>query len=138
MTKSQKLALERSEKTQAINALLAKESLTDDERGELDSLSKRAQEIEPEYRAAVVAEDGELAETRAAAGDGLDKEARERIELRSKASLGTFFRAALTGKTVTGAEAELQAAAAVDGIPIEMWELKHPLIFSQDGEHSLV
>ena len=70
----------------------------------------------------MVAEDGELAETRAAAGDGLDKEARERIELRSKASLGTFFRAALTGKTVTGAEAELQAAAAVDGIPIEMWE----------------
>ena len=48
---------------------------------------------------------------------------RERIELRGKANLGVYLKAGLTGKVVTGAEAELQAAAGVDGISLELWDV---------------
>ena len=137
MTKSQKLQLEQSTKRQAINALLGKDELTGEERSELESLTGRMQNIEVEYRAAVVAESDDLETRRADAGAG-DAEQRERIELRSKARLGTFIRAALTGKMVNGAEAELQAAAAVDGIPIELWDVPRPEQRNGGAEHRAV
>ena len=52
-----------------------------------------------------------------------DAEMRERLELRSKASLTGFLRAAIAGRRADGAEAELQAAAGIgDGIPLELWD----------------
>ena len=47
---------------------------------------------------------------------------RERIELRSRASLTNFLLAAARGRLVFGAEAGLQAAAGVQGIPLELWD----------------
>ena len=71
---------------------------------------------------AVDDEDAEAKRKGAAAADGLDPETRARLELRGKASLGSFLVAALRGRAVTGAEAELQQAAGVDGIPLELWD----------------
>ena len=120
MTKSQKLQIEQSEKRQKINELLALDELTDEQRGELETLTKRMQHIEVEYRAAIVAE-GE-AEQRARADAPVDAELRERLELRSRARLSNYLLAAARGQLVGGAEAELSAAAGVQGIPLELWE----------------
>ena len=118
MTPAQRLQLEQSEKRQRINELLAQDELTDEQRAELDTLTKRMQALEVELRAAIVAEPEP--ETRDAPADA---EQRERIELRSKASLTAYLRAALSGKQVSGAEAELAQAAGVNGIPIELWDV---------------
>ena len=66
MTARQRLQLEQSEKRQKINELLAvkPEELTEEQRADMDTLTKRMQQIEPELRAAIVAEGEE--ETRAA------------------------------------------------------------------------
>ena len=125
MTKSQKLQVEQSTKRQAINTLLGKDELTGEERSELESLTGRMQQIEVEYRAAVVAEDADLDARRAEAGDG-DAETRERVELRSKARLTEFLLARAQGRMVSGAEHELCAAAGVSGIPLELWDTPQP------------
>ncbi len=125
MTKSQKLQLEQSTKRQAINALLGKDELTGEERSELESLTGRMQQIEVEYRAAVVAEDADLDARRAEAGEG-DAETRERVELRGKARLTEFLLCRAQGRLPSGAEAELQAAAGVNGIPLELWDAPQP------------
>ena len=125
MLKSQSLLLEQSTKHQRARELLGKDEMSADERVELDTITKRAQEIEVEYRAALITEDADLEQRKGESGD-VDAEQRERVELRSKASLGTFMKAALTGRVVSGAEAELQAAAGVDGIPMELWDVPRP------------
>ena len=125
MLKSQSLQLEQSTKRQKINDLLGKDSLTDDERGALDTLTGRMQQIEVEYRAAVVAEDADLDARRAEAGEG-DAETRERVALRGKARLTEFLLCRAQGRLPSGAEAELQAAAGVNGIPLELWDVPQP------------
>ena len=111
MTKRQKIELEQSEKREAVNELLGKDSLTDEERAKLTEHTKRLQELEGELRAAIVAEP-DAEETRA---ETLDAEQRERIELRSRASLGSYLLAAAQNRMVAGAEHELAAAAGVNG-----------------------
>ena len=118
MTTKNKLLLEQSEIRQRLNALLGKETLDDGERTELETKTGRAQEVEVELRAAIIAEP-DATETRETA---LDTETRERLELRGKARLGRYVEAAMRGRTVDGAESELMAAAGVDGIPLELWE----------------
>ena len=44
------------------------------------------------------------------------------MELRGRASVGRYLSAALRGRAPDGAEAELAAAAGVDGIPMELWQ----------------
>ena len=129
MTKSQRLQVEQSEKRQKINALLGKDELSAEERAELEALTARMQQIEPELRAALVAEGAELDEQRAreearGADNGMSAEQRERLELRGRVSVGAYLAAALKGRAVTGAEAELQQAAAVDGIPLEAFDTR--------------
>ena len=99
------------------------ESLNDEQRSELDGIEQGTPDLERQIRAATVAlEDKEKeAETRAA--DEPDAEQRERIELRSRASLTAYIRAALSGGQVDGAEAELRAAAGVSQIPLELWDV---------------
>ena len=135
MLKSASLLLEQSEKRERINALLGKETMTDDERGELGTLTKRAQEIEPEYRAALVIEAADLETRRTDAGAG-DAETRERVELRGRASLTNYLIAAAQGRMVSGPEHELSAAAGVQGIPIELWDVPGPE--RRDAEHRAV
>ena len=52
---------------------------------------------------------------------------RERLELRGRAQLTGYLKAALGGRRVDGAEKELQEAAGIgDGIPLELWDVAQP------------
>ena len=82
---------------------------------------------ETRLRAAMIAEEAEERETAAEHGEDADAEMRERIELRGKASVGRFLAAAMKGRAVQGAEAELMDAAGIeDGIPVELWDVGQP------------
>ena len=130
MTARQRLQIEQSEKRQKINDLLAIDSaeLSDEQRGELDTLTKRMQTLEVELRAAIVAE-GE--EERRAAGqfrDGQDGESAEVRGLLSRVTLHDYLNPAIAGNGLTGAAAELNAALKVElagksGGPAIPWAL---------------
>ena len=96
MTNRQRLELEQSEKRQKINEFLGKETLTDKERTELDVLTKRMQTLEPELRAAIIAEPEKPAT------DPQFTELANRVEFRN------FLHEAATGICVSGAEKELR------------------------------
>ena len=123
MRKSQKLTLEASTLRQVINTFNAVEKPTDEQRTEVQATMKRADELETELRAAIVVEAAEDAEIEVRHASADSPENRERIELRSKASLGRYLTGA--GKVLTGAEAELsEAAGLAEGqIPLELWDI---------------
>ena len=120
MTKRQKLALEQSEKRQKINELLGLDELTDEQRGELDTLTKRMQHIEVEMRAAIVAEGDE--EQRMATEFGDEPEGRELRALIAGASAGAIFSATLEHRSTDGRTAELQKhfGLAPNQVPLAM------------------
>ena len=88
--------------------------------------NKGTADLERQIRAATVAVEDEDATAKAkgeatpAAGD---PEMRERLELRSRASVGRYITAALRGRAPDGAERELGEAAGLDPgqIPFELW-----------------
>ena len=126
MTPAQKrlreLTEKRSKDRQRMAELSLLPELSDEHREELDKIEKSTPDTERQIRAATTAvEDEEAKQTRQTA-DHPDAEMRERIELRSKASLTAYLQAALAGRQVNGAEAELQQAAGVNGIPLELWD----------------
>ena len=129
MTESQKIELRRSKVRERLGEIqkLSGDAYTDEVKAEERALQDEYTGLEQRHRTAIIAEDKDLEQRRSEAGD-VDAEQRERIELRSKARLGTFIKAALTSKIVNGAEAELQAAAGVgvDGIPMELWDVPKP------------
>ena len=102
------------------------DELKDDQRDELDTIERATPDLERQIRAAVISLEDEETEQRAAANDNPDTEQRERIELRSKASIATYLRCALSGQQVAGAEAELRSVAGVNGIPLELWDVPQP------------
>ena len=118
-SKAIELIAESSKLTQRINELRSAEERSAEETSELDKNTSRWNEAQVELRAAVAMEN-EKAETHQ--HEGGDAEHRERVELRSKAKLGNYLVSALRGRALTGAEAELAAAARVDGIPLELWD----------------
>ncbi len=121
MTNAQKIRLQLSKVRQRLNEIsgLEGDDFTAEIRSEAESLQTEYGDLETRHQAAIVAE-GE-SETREVA---VDAEQRERIELRSKASLGRYLAAALRGRLVSGAEEELQRAAGIgDGIPLELWDV---------------
>ena len=111
MTKRQKLELEQSEKRQRLNELLAIDELSDEQRGELDTLTKRMQAVEVELRAAIVAEP----EPAPQQGDTL-------TALEARCNVGRYFEAVVNHRAVDGAEAELQQHHRLESnqIPLEM------------------
>ena len=122
MTTSQKIRVRLSEVRERLNAIAALEgeAFTDEVRSEAEALHTEYADLEIRHRAAILAEPEP--EEREAAPDA---EMRERVELRSRASLGTYLAAALSGRVVSdGAEAELAKAAGVgEGkIPLELWD----------------
>ena len=126
LTNSQRLSVRLSEIRQRLNEVagLEGDAFTDEIRQESDKLQKEFQDKETQYRAAIVAEGD--AEKRALATEP-DAERRERLELRGKASLTGYLRAAMAGRRVDGAERELQQAAKIgDGIPLELWDTSKP------------
>ena len=121
MTNSQRLAVRLSEIRQRLNEIagLEGDAFTDEIRQESDRLQTEFRDKETQYRSALIAEgDAE----RRALENAPDAEMRERLELRGRASLGRYLAAALAGRRVDGAEAELAEAAGVDGIPLELWD----------------
>ena len=122
MKASQKIALEMSTTREALNALLAVEELSDEQRAELGTLTTRMQHLEIEARAAIVAED-EITVTRS---DVVDGEARELRSLIDRASVGMIFEAALEHRATDGAESELQShyRVAANAIPLAMLETR--------------
>ena len=130
MTPAQKRLRElidrRSKERGRMSELSLVEEMTDEQRSEFDAMERGTGDLERLIRAATVAKDEEEAEAETRAADTPDAERRERIELRSKASLTAFLRAALEGRQVDGAEAELRSAAGVSGIPIELWDTPPP------------
>ena len=120
MTATQKIQLAMSESRSQLNALLdvAIEERTDPQKAEVVSLSEHLQNLEPELRSAILAEP-EQPETL----DTEKPEARERRELRGKATLAGFVAAVLEDRRIDGAELECSQAFGCSGrVPLEMFE----------------
>ena len=120
LTNSQRLSVRLSEIRQALNSLAGLETLTDEQRQESDKLQKEFQDKETQYRGAVIAESD--AERRALATEP-DAEHRERVKLRSEAKLTNYLLSAMRGGKLEGPELELQAAAKVNQIPVELFDV---------------
>ena len=112
MTPRQKIQLEQSEKRQKINELLALDELSDEQRAELDTLTKRMQQIEVEMRAAIVAEGEGEARMRGEFDNG-DGEAGERGRLMRETTISDYLNPAAAGGALQGRAAELNAALEV-------------------------
>ena len=122
MKASQKIALEMSTTREALNALLAMDELTEEQRAGIATHSTRMQQLEVEARGAIMAED-EITVTRSDVADG---EARELRSLIDRASVGMIFEAALEHRATDGAESELQShyRVAANAIPLAMLETR--------------
>ena len=122
MKVSQKIALEMSEKREKLNALLAVDEMSEEQRTEMGTHSTRMQQLEVEARAAILAED-EITITRTDVVDGEDRELRSLI---GRANVGNIFDAALEHRSTDGPEAELQAhfKLAANSIPLAMLETR--------------
>ena len=120
MTKKAQLAIELSTKRQRVNELLGLDDgeLTTEQRSEMDGLTVRLQEIEPELRAAIVAE--ETAQT-VSTGEGT-AESRELRAMVDRASVGAIFAAVVEHRATEGPEAELQKHLGLSGnqVPLGM------------------
>ncbi len=114
----------QSKERQRMAELSLVDSLTDEQRSELDGIEKGTPDRERQTRAAMAALESEEREAETRKANEPDAKQRERVELRSKASLTNFLTAALSGRMVDGAEAELRSAAGItDGIPLELWDV---------------
>ena len=118
MTVTQRLLIEQSKLRQRLNELLGLDELSDEQRSEMDTATERAQALEGELRAAIVAEP-EVVIT-----DADDTEARELRELTDRADLEHIFAAALDHRQTEGAEAELQKHFGMGSnqVPLSMIE----------------
>ena len=101
------------------------DELSDEQRGELDTIERGTPDLERQVRAATVALEDEEKEAETRAATEPDAGQRERIELRSKAMLSNYLMNAARGRMADGAEAELQSAAGISGhgIPLELWDV---------------
>lgn len=111
MTALQRLQIEQSEKRQRVHVLLeAGDAMTDEQRGELGTLTTRMQTIETELRAAIIAEPT-VVETRQAQDDG---EAVELRSIRHRVELRNYVNAAVERRGLTeGAELEYNQALGI-------------------------
>ena len=106
MTILQQKLIRQSEIRESINSLLGNDSRTEEQDAELSTLTAEGFAIEPEIRAAIVAEpDPETTITKTG-----DPEQRERLELRGKTGLADFLSAAAGGREVSGAAKEYAAS----------------------------
>ena len=104
------------------------DDLTDEIRSESDGLQTELIDTETRQAAALAAEGATVGVETGV--EGLDSEARERIELRGRATLSGFLMAALAGRMPDGAEAEYAAAhhAPAGHVPIDLWEADRPAV----------
>ena len=121
MTRLQKLQIEQSEVRSKIGAALDSPEAEREEtwQADLDSLTKRAQSLELELRAAISAGDEEVKEEREETS-----ETRELREMVNGADLGNIFDAVIEGRQTDGSERELQSHYGLNTnqIPIVLLE----------------
>ena len=127
MRLSQKLAVELSELRQKLNAFLTGErELTEEQRAEFKAAGDRYSAAETEYQTALVAEaaEDEKAQAEFNAEAGLDAETAELRSLRGRCTFTAYCMAALTGRQLAGAEAELAAHfdCGQNEVPLELFE----------------
>ena len=123
MTRKDKITLRQSEIRTELSGLLDMdvEKRAEDFGGKVSALTKEMQGLELELRAAVVI-DGTEAEPVETRSEG-DAETREKRELLGRASLANFIKAAVSGKTLSGAEAEASDAFGCPGlVPLELFD----------------
>lgn len=115
MTTLNHLQLKQSSLREKLNSLIGKDSLTDEERSELESATNEMRDLEPKLRAAIVAQDAENAK----ANEGLG-------EVRTRATLGGYWNAIIQGRSLTGAEDEMnkELGLASNQVPWEMFEVQ--------------
>ena len=113
MTNSQKLALRLSELRQKLNALSAKDELTEAEQDEMRSLSGAYPQIEERWRAAQIAEGAEEDAARGEDPDQGDGEAAEVRRLRETVRLSDYLSPAAAGIGLSGGAAEFNAALSL-------------------------
>ena len=122
MLNSQKFAIKLSETRSRLNEItgLEGDKYTEEIQAEEKKLLAEYRTTEKRYQSALLAEGEEEKRNRELHPD---PEMRERLQLRERASLGRYIKAALEDRSVKGAEHELAEAAGVDGIPIELWDV---------------
>ena len=112
MTKVQKIQVEMSTARQKLNDLVGVEDRNETQQSEMVTLTETLQKLEPELRAAIVADDkAPTIETRA----GEDSESVELRALIHDASPGRILAAVHSRTNTDGREAELQAHFKVGG-----------------------
>ena len=127
MTNAQKLEVRASEICQRLNEIsgLEGDKLTDEIRSESDTLQNEYRDTETKRRAAIVAESAE--DAKVVPVEDLSPEAREKLELRSKARVSDFVSCALTGRPVVGASAEYADAEGLSGLmPLDLLDASGP------------
>ena len=117
MTILQGLQVKQSTIRESINSLLGNDARTEEQDGELVKLTAEGQKIEPEIRAALVAEP-DPEETRV---EG-DAETRELAQLTAKANVGDILSATFEKRQTSGEAAELQKHFGLGShqVPLEM------------------
>ena len=112
-----KIRRSMSEWRAKVNTLAAVDEPSDAQTAEIVELRGKLTTGETEYREALDAEGDEVRDVHVSA------EERERRELRGKARLSGYMRAAINGKILDGAEAECSAAYECPGaVPHEMFQ----------------
>ena len=116
MTNAQKLAIRLSEIRTKLNELSGLETLTDEHRAKVDTLTAEYQTKEAQHRAAVVAEADEVRAAADEFGTGADDgEAAEDRAFRGRVRDAEYVSAAVDQRMAEGAEAELNAALGMRG-----------------------
>ena len=115
MTNAQKLAIRLSEIRSKLNELAGLDDVSDEQRNEIDSLSREFQTKEAQHRAALVVE---ADEQRAAEGEhgNADGEPAEVRALLDRVNLTDYLRPAAAGIGLAGAPVELAAALRVPAV----------------------
>ena len=124
MTTAQKLQIQASEQRARLNELSGVETLSDEQRTEIDSLSASYADTERQLRAAIAAEPDPAVETHQTP----DGEDRERLALRSRATVGAYIASRLTGAALPSECAEYGAAcgAPAGEVPVDLFEADRP------------
>ena len=130
MTDSQRLELRAIDCRKRLTEIagLPDDKMTDEIHAEADRLSEEYASIETRRKAAILAEEQAGDKVEVHSTETLDAEDRQRIDLRSKATLGGYLRARLEGRLPAAELAEYGAACECEpgAIPIDLFEADRP------------
>ena len=126
MRRSVKMTLRMSEIRQKLNELLAIEERSADQTSEMETLTGEAQRLEPELRAALVAEESEQRQAAENFQDGQRPEDRELRSLIDGARLADVVEGVVERRATDGRTAELQGHLGLHSgqVPLELLRIE--------------